>query len=392
MPDPIGGAAASALLRTLAGRTARGPEPRGTGKYHYVHTSSTYLRKIRTLGSPEIKGGIEHSERRQWIAADGSGRLLVTQGGQSVQPTGDYAPGRLAAAFITATDSAAVAAELRKRNPQGSTPAAFRSFVGIWKHQVVPSTLQRLLLLDLADHPGLSVDSVPGAFADRPAVAIGHVAEGRRHLLVFDQETGALIGDDVTALDGATPPVPTPATISRTEWHSSGYSTTTAEPGQRPLLFLDVDGPLIPFGGGGAYPAFRSVDGGNPLLERVDPAHGARLAALPCDLVWATTWGADANADIAPLLGLPPLPVVEWPDDGEPAPGGLHWKTRALLAHAGGRSFAWVDDEISDADRAHVAAHHPAPALLHRVDPRRGLADVDHAALADWLRSLRVGA
>ncbi|MFE7395081.1 hypothetical protein ACFU9K_49270, partial [Streptomyces sp. NPDC057582] len=38
----------------------------------------------------------------------------------------------------------------------------------------------------------------------------------------------------------------------------------------------------------------------NPLLARINPEHGPRLTALPCDLVWATTWMADANACIAP--------------------------------------------------------------------------------------------
>ncbi|MET3985566.1 hypothetical protein ABIC27_003444 [Streptomyces sp. PvR034] len=64
---------------------------------------------------------------------------------------------------------------------------------------------------------------------------------------------------------------------------------------------------------------------------------------------------------------------------------GLHWKTRGLVSRAAGGPFIWVDDEITDADRTWVSAHHPGPALLHRVDPRRGLADADYAALADWL-------
>lgn len=163
-------------------------------------------------------------------------------------------------------------------------------------------------------------------------------------------------------------------------------------PAERPLLFLDVDGPLIPFGAD-AYPTYQPGDDSNPLLARLDPALGSRLTALPCDLVWATTWMTEANDCVAPRIGLPPLPVVSWPDEPDEEEqdtrNGLHWKTRALARWAAGRAFAWVDDEITDADRSWVAAHHPGRALLHRVDPREGLTDADFAVLGEWLSGRR---
>jgi hypothetical protein len=177
---------------------------------------------------------------------------------------------------------------------------------------------------------------------------------------------------------------------------TSSYRAVVTGSIQRPLLFLDVDGPLIPFGAAPKqYPTYQTgpeIQGidSNPLLARINPQHGPRLAALPCDLVWATTWMADANECIAPRIGLPQLPGVIWPEpsdvDEQDLRRRLHWKTRALVDWAAGRLFAWVDDEITDTNRAWVSAHHRGHALLHHVDPRRGLADADFIALDAWLQ------
>lgn len=167
------------------------------------------------------------------------------------------------------------------------------------------------------------------------------------------------------------------------------------------MLFLDVDGPLnpfrCPFPGPLGYASHRMkpaswlrqhpgvpADRVRPLTVRLDPGIGPRLLGLPMVPVWATTWEHDANTWIGPRLGLPELPVVEWPAARAGGSGGLHWKTRALSAWAGERAFAWVDDEPGEADRRWLGLHHPAPFLVLRVDPARGLGEEDFARLGAW--------
>ena len=182
----------------------------------------------------------------------------------------------------------------------------------------------------------------------------------------------------------------------------------------RPLLLVDVDGPLNPYAAKAHQrpagytthrlltPRWEAAERSRlcqcglpnkrvkPLRVWLNPGHGAALAALPFDLVWATTWEQEANNYVAPVLGLPELPFITWTEPRPDPGGGVFWKTPQIVAWARDRAFAWVDDEITDADRAWVRAHHVGPALLHRIDPRVGLDAADLAKLADWAVGLRM--
>ncbi|MFJ5274016.1 hypothetical protein [Streptomyces sp. NPDC088358] len=163
----------------------------------------------------------------------------------------------------------------------------------------------------------------------------------------------------------------------------------------RPLLFLDVDGPLNPYA---AQPERRpegyttirvTLTPGRPLRVWLHPGHGRALLDLGYDLCWATTWMDAANRHIGPVIGLPALPYVDFTGALFAArPDGVHWKTERIVTYAAGRPFAWVDDEQSPADDTYVAAHHPSPALLHHVDPRRGLLAPDFTALEEFAATL----
>ncbi|MFB6888713.1 hypothetical protein ACFCX4_05275 [Kitasatospora sp. NPDC056327] len=175
----------------------------------------------------------------------------------------------------------------------------------------------------------------------------------------------------------------------------------------RPLLFLDVDGPLNPYAAKpekrpDGYTTLRVPwDSGTPgehaglsvrrrpLCVWLNPAHGQALLQLGYELCWATTWMADANRWIAPVLGLPELPFVDFGDNlFQERVDGVHWKTAPLVNYANSHPFAWIDDEQSDLDEDYVAAHHRAPGLLHHVNPRIGLREDDFHTLADFARSL----
>ncbi|AXH66237.1 hypothetical protein SEA_SATIS_76 [Streptomyces phage Satis] len=179
----------------------------------------------------------------------------------------------------------------------------------------------------------------------------------------------------------------------------------------KPLLLLDIDGPLNPWA---ANPNRRPEGYGTHRLNPVDQhgvpwtrihrkplrvwlkeAHGSQILELAdlFELVWASTWGPEANRMIGPAIGLPELAYVDfWAENknpGEPERvNGVYWKVPLLTAYAAGRPFAWVDDEVEDADREYVAAHHQGPALLHHVSPRLGLLEPDFKALAAWAAEL----
>ncbi|MFI1163628.1 hypothetical protein ACH4UM_08435 [Streptomyces sp. NPDC020801] len=163
----------------------------------------------------------------------------------------------------------------------------------------------------------------------------------------------------------------------------------------RPLLFLDVDGPLNPWAAQPEQPEGYTtitvaLHPGRALRVRLNPSHGPALLALGYELCWATTWMDSANRWIGPVVGLPELPYVDF-GTGLFAvrPDAVHWKTEAIVAYAAGRPFAWVDDEQSPADTAYVAAEHPGPALLHLVDAEAGLRQPDFATLAEFANSLK---
>lgn len=169
----------------------------------------------------------------------------------------------------------------------------------------------------------------------------------------------------------------------------------------KPLLLIDVDGPLNPYAAlsrrrpapdgyrrhrmrptgwtdGPALPVLLNRDHGDALLE----------LAGRYELVWATTWKDEANEWIGPRLGLPPLPYIDWPVMHGGTPDGTFWKTGYVVEYAAGRPFAWVDDEITERDLRWIEQQGAGAHLLLGIDPRTGLRRADFDALAGWADGL----
>jgi hypothetical protein len=150
----------------------------------------------------------------------------------------------------------------------------------------------------------------------------------------------------------------------------------------KPLLFLDIDGVLCPFG---------IESGGQPIPghEYVlwNPRHTEWLHELreKFVLVWGSFWEQDANKVIAPLHDLDALPFVEfsWPDSILDLTKTI--KLESIERFAGDLPFAWVDDDLRDdaftwaKDRDKVV-----PTLLIRTDPTVGLDEQAMRQLRDF--------
>jgi hypothetical protein len=155
------------------------------------------------------------------------------------------------------------------------------------------------------------------------------------------------------------------------------------------LLLVDVDGVVCPYAGELADPAAagleRAMAGGSGVwLERGIAARLRRLA-VSFQLVWCTAWEDHAAEFLAPILRLPALPVIRFE---EPAEEDGHWKWPAIEEFTGDRAFAWIDDELGDADIAR-AGRRTSPTLLVHVEGTRGLLDVHVGQLEEFAATLR---
>ena len=158
----------------------------------------------------------------------------------------------------------------------------------------------------------------------------------------------------------------------------------------RPVLLVDVDGVLNPFGfdgppkGFGAHNFFPEDDYPVYLTE----VHGRWLRELSdsFEMVWATGWCEDANRLLAPFFGLPQWPTIPFP----PVPFDPAEKVPAIDFFARERSCAWIDDNMTP-EALDWAAGRSAPALTIEVESSVGLTREMVDQLLEWANSLPEG-
>ncbi|MGH3381442.1 MAG: HAD domain-containing protein [Actinoallomurus sp.] len=175
-------------------------------------------------------------------------------------------------------------------------------------------------------------------------------------------------------------------------WGIGSVPRPGSRPAPKPLLYLDVDGVLNPLSPNDPHSFTEHVI--DTLTVRISTEHGAWLRELAdrYQLVWATTWEAEANEHLAPLLGLPDLPVVSFSTyerrRGDPRFRVIQLlemrKWAPILRHADGRPFAWLDDVIPLHARRQACPYRKA--LLVPVDPWEGLTRRHVDRLLAWNR------
>lgn len=177
---------------------------------------------------------------------------------------------------------------------------------------------------------------------------------------------------------------------------------------QKPLWLLDIDGVINALARAAPTTAWPEDAWVRHVVRVEVPGRGPMtlpiLAARPvldfvtavsdagrAEIRWHSTWRSAAVTGLAPVLGLPPIPISIAPEWDEP-PTDSWWKLPAAQrAVVAGRRLLWTDDDIAfyrgDPRAAEALAVLDASeeALVLTVDGRSGLTPADLETIEAFL-------
>lgn len=178
--------------------------------------------------------------------------------------------------------------------------------------------------------------------------------------------------------------------------HLTVHDLPTDDP--RPLLLLDVDGVLNAINGSQNAKLYQikviTTSGYFTVKVRLRRELNDWLFELTDHFVpvWCTMWNEEANDSLAPLLGLPDLPVLHCEYSLAGRIDKCHDKITWIETQVGDRAFAWVDDEITarDLNWATIRNEKVAPTKFMPIVETSGLQRYHVDRLIKWANSLKV--
>jgi len=223
--------AAAAVLNELAGVAALqpAPVPATAPGYRYTKTDEMYLNMMVSQGGEPTIAVLVPKTRTIWIAPDGSGRIRETAGvmvflsehsrsawrAAGSPPLGrainqDFGPQKLSFEDLSRlpTDPSALASVIRERAQRADPPLYDEMFVivgDLLREQTAPPQVRAALYKVVSGIPGVELVGQVHDRADRQGVAVAktstYTGVKRRHVLIFDPRTSALLAEEDVILE-----------------------------------------------------------------------------------------------------------------------------------------------------------------------------------------------